>query len=270
MEPKDGVKQFRLKGRFDKAYIYCVDGLLIDCGPPKARGAVATLLDRLKPEQAALTHYHEQHSGNADLLNERGLVPYLHPDGVEILKEGFPRQLMYRRFLYGTPAPARFQPMPDTIRTKAHTFQVLSLPGHCPGHVGFYEPEQEWLFAGDLYTGTLITSLKEEEDLEEHIASFEKIRSLPVRVLFGSHIGSITDPRYLIENKWYNLTGIRDQIVGLKNRRMKFGQIKRAMRLKEGMRYYLTQGDFAREHFITSVLEHRADESQGRKDAMTP
>jgi hypothetical protein len=36
------------------------------------------------------------------------------------------------------------------------------------------------------------------------------------------------------------------------------------MRLKEGMRYYLTQGDFAREHFITSVLEHRQQEPAKR------
>ena len=257
MEPKDGVMQFRLHGRYDKACVYFVDGLLIDCGPPRSRGTAADLLDRLKPDQVVLTHYHEQHSGNAALLNERGIVPALHPDGIDLMKDGFPQQLFYRRFLYGRPAPARFRPLPETIKTPRYNFQVLPLPGHCPGHVGFYEPEQEWLFAGDLYTGTLITSLKEEEDLEDHIASYEKIRSLPIRVLFSSHIGSITDPKYLLENKWYNLTAIRDRIVGMKNHRMKFGQIKRAMRISEGLRYYLTQGDFAREHFITSVLEHR-------------
>lgn len=257
MEPKDGVTQIRLHGRADRTSVYIVDGLLIDCGPPTCRGALESLLDREKPDQAVLTHYHEQHSGNADLLNARGLVPYLDPAGIELMKDGFPAQLLYRRFLYGRPGPARFQPMPPTIKTPKYTFQVLPLPGHCPGHVGFYEPEREWLFAGDLYTGTLITSLKEEEDLEDHIASYDRIRSLPIRVLYCSHIGSITDPRYLIENKWYNLTSIRDTIVGLKNRRMKFGQIKRAMRMQEGWRYYLTQGDFARSHFITSVLEHR-------------
>lgn len=251
------MRQFRLHGRFDKACVYFVDGLLVDCGPPRSRRAVAELVGHLNPKQVALTHYHEQHSGNADLLNDRGIVPYLHPDGIELLKDGFPHQLLYRRFLYGRPARAQFQPMPETIRTPNHAFKILSLPGHCPGHVGLYEEEHKWLFAGDLYTGTLITSLKEEEDLEEHIASYEKIRSLPIQVLYGSHIGSITDPRYLIENKWFNLTSIRDRILGLKNHRMKFGQIKRAMRIREGARYYLTQGDFARAHFITSVLEHR-------------
>jgi len=266
MEPQDhdSVKLYRLNGRFDKAFVYCVDGLLIDCGPPRSRRAVGRLLDAFTIEQVVLTHYHEQHSGNADLLNARGIVPFLHPEGIDLLKDGFPEQLLYRRFLYGRPAPARFQPMPEVIRTAKHAFQVLALPGHCPGHVGLYEPEQQWLFAGDLYSGTLIKCLKEEEDLEDHIASYAKIRALPIRVLFSSHIGSITDPHYLLENKWYNLTGIRDQVAGLKNRRLKFGQIKRAMRIEEDWRYYLTQGDFAKEHFITSVLEHRTDESQGR------
>jgi glyoxylase-like metal-dependent hydrolase (beta-lactamase superfamily II) len=262
MEPKDGVRIFRLHGRFDRVYVYEVDGLMIDCGPPTARRAVAGLLDRLKPAQAVLTHYHEQHSGNADLLNERGIVPYLHPDGLEFLKEGFPPQLLYRRLLYGRPPRARFQPLAGEVRTPQFRFQVLPLPGHCPGHVGLYEPEREWLFAGDLYAGTLITSMKEEEDLEEYIASYERIRTLPIRVLYASHIGSITDPKYLIENKWFNLTAIRDTIVGMKNRRMKFGQIKRAMRMKEGWCYYLTQGDFAKAHFITSVFEHLAEQKR--------
>jgi ribonuclease/clavin/mitogillin len=265
MEPGEGVRQVRLHGRTDRSCVYVVDGLLIDCGPPPCRRAMKRLLDEEKPEQAALTHYHEQHSGNADLLNARGLVPFLHPDGIEVLKNGFPPQLLYRRLLYGRPAAARFQPLPEVLRTPRHTFQVLSLPGHCPGHAGLYEPDRQWLFAGDLYTGTLITSMKEEEDLEELIASYKKIRSLPIRVLYCSHIGSITDPHYLIENKWYNLTSIRDTIVGMKNRRMKFGQIKRAMRMKEGWRYYLTQGDFAKSHFITSVLEHR-EEDAGRRE----
>jgi glyoxylase-like metal-dependent hydrolase (beta-lactamase superfamily II) len=257
MEPKDGVKQVRMHGRYDRTSVYVVDGLLIDCGPVAARRAMDALIEREKPSQAVLTHYHEQHSGNADLLNKRGIVPFLDPAGIDLVGDGFPPQLLYRRFLYGRPAPARFQPLPEVITTGRYTFQVIPLPGHCPGHVGFYEPEREWLFAGDLYSGTLITSLKEEEDLEDHIASYERLRSLPIRVLFCSHIGSITDPKYLIENKWYNLTAIRDAIVGMKNRRMKFGQIKRAMRMKEGWRYYLTQGDFAKTHFITSVLEHR-------------
>lgn len=37
-----------------------------------------------------------------------------------------------------------------------YTYQVLELPGHSPGHVGFYFPEQNALFSGDvIFQGTV-------------------------------------------------------------------------------------------------------------------
>src|SRR5438093_1444303 len=52
--------------------VYLVRGVLVDSGFPRARAAIARLLDETKIAGAMLTHWHEDHAGNAELLAALG------------------------------------------------------------------------------------------------------------------------------------------------------------------------------------------------------
>ena len=254
MASRDLIRHYRLHHFNDKTSVYFIDGLLIDCGSPRMRKSLDPILAGHPIDQVAISHYHEQHSGNADYLNEKGWTPFLSAKGMEILKNGFPPQLAYRRFMYGEPQKARFQEAPEVIRTSHFSFKVIPTPGHSPDHVCLYEPNEGWLFAGDLYFGSLFKYIKREENIYDLIRSYEVIKDLPISVMYCSHIGSITDPKYLLENKWFTLTSLRDAVTNLKNRGMSYSKIKKAIQFKEGWRYFVTQGDKAKANFILSIL----------------
>ena len=211
MASKDLIRHYRMHQFNDKTSVYFIDGLLIDCGSPRMRKSFDHILASHPIDQVAISHYHEQHSGNADYLNEKGLTPYISANGLEVLKHGFPPQLAYRRIMYGEPQKAKFQAAPEVIKTPSFSFRVIPTPGHTQDHVCFYEPNEGWLFAGDLYLGSLFRYVKREENIYDLIRSYELIKDLDITVMYCSHIGSITDPKYLLENKWYNLTAIRDR-----------------------------------------------------------
>ena len=72
--------------------------------------------------------------------------------------------------------------------------QVIHLPGHTPGHIGFYHPEGGIMFSSDIDLspfGPWYGNLCSDPDL--FIASIRKIKALKPRIIVTSHAGIITD-----------------------------------------------------------------------------
>lgn len=99
-----------------------------------------------------LTHGHLDHAGGVVALLEECDVPVLgpHEDDLFLLE-----QLPEITAQYGFPVspsfvPARWLNEGDTLEVGNHTFQVLHIPGHTPGHVVFYCKDAELLIAGDV------------------------------------------------------------------------------------------------------------------------
>ena len=78
-----------------------------------------------------------------------------------------------------------------TLRVGNHTFQLLYTPGHTPGQVAVYVPEEGVVFTGDtVFSGCqtwLMTS-----DLGQWLASLDRIRRLDFDWLVPGH-GPVTD-----------------------------------------------------------------------------
>lgn len=75
----------------------------------------------------------------------------------------------------------------DRIELFRHTIEILALPGHTKGQLGFYSAELSWLFSGDtlfpLGCGRLL-----EGTAEELFHSLERLKTLPRETLiFGGH-----------------------------------------------------------------------------------
>ena len=75
----------------------------------------------------------------------------------------------------------------DVIDLGTRRFEVLHLPGHSPGSIALWEEATGTLIAGDaIYDGILIDSTA-DADIPTYLATMERLRALPVRVVHGGH-----------------------------------------------------------------------------------
>ena len=68
--------------------VFLVRDQLIDTGFPGARKAVARLIDQRRPRGVIVTHQHEDHAGNVDLVAGRGIPIAMARATQDALREG--------------------------------------------------------------------------------------------------------------------------------------------------------------------------------------
>jgi cyclase len=115
-------------------------------------------------------------------------IPTDDPDGQAIFPE--------REAYYADPNKGRIVFTGDlTLRVGAHTFHLIHTPGHTPGQLAVYVPEERTVFTGDtVFSGCqtwLMTS-----DVDQWLAALEVIRALDVDRVVPGH-GPVTDLAYL-------------------------------------------------------------------------
>jgi glyoxylase-like metal-dependent hydrolase (beta-lactamase superfamily II) len=83
----------------------------------------------------------------------------------------------------------------DVIDLGDRAFEVLHLPGHSPGSIGLWERATGTLFSGDaVYDGPLLDEL-DGSDVDDYVATMQRLRALPVSVVHGGHEPSFGRPR---------------------------------------------------------------------------
>src|SRR5690349_17046740 len=87
-------------------YVFLTRGVLIDSAFHDVRREFATLLDELRPAGVMLTHQHEDHAGNAELLARRGVPLVAAPATLAAIGDVEPIG-MYRRFVWSAMPPLR-------------------------------------------------------------------------------------------------------------------------------------------------------------------
>jgi glyoxylase-like metal-dependent hydrolase (beta-lactamase superfamily II) len=86
----------------------------------------------------------------------------------------------------------------DVIDLGDRAFEVLHLPGHSPGSIGLWDAVSGTLFSGDaVYDGPLLDEI-DGSDIDDYLATMERLRELPVTVVHGGHEPSF-DRRRLVE-----------------------------------------------------------------------
>lgn len=143
------------------AYIlHCPDtkiACIIDPAPDSLKALQNYIeVQGLKPEKLLLTHSHWDHIANAaPLIEIYGLKTYIHPLDAPNLEhpgsDGLPCWISFKGV-----KPDAFLNEGDTLEVGHIILKVIHTPGHTPGGVSFYAPNQNFLISGDtLFKGTI-------------------------------------------------------------------------------------------------------------------
>ncbi len=255
------ITAYRL-GRFHKAtnlavYFFSFSNVYIDSAQGVMRKQFIEIAKSNKPNFCLLTHYHEDHAGNAALLQKTFKAKIVsHKKSVKYLSHSF-KMLPYEKIIWGKLQP--FEPdlcyNNGIFNTGKHKFTIIDTPGHSEDSVCILNEDKGWLFSGDLYITSKPRYLRKDENIYKILNSLKKISTLEFETLFCSHRGIIKDsPKKLIETKISYLEELIYKTKKLNNNGLSVKQIRNTLLGKEDATSFLTFFDFCKTNLIKSIL----------------
>lgn len=259
----DNVTQFRMArtilGR-NLYYVaaYLVDGLLVDTGfNYLAEQFFQTVCDK-NIEQIVNTHHHEDHVGANYLFEQRRqLQAFAHVDALPLIAKPPVKLKPYRNVVWGVPQPAHPRAIGAKLSTAKYNFQVLHLPGHSPDHIGLYEPQQGWLFSGDLFLSVKVRVLRADEDIAASIASLRQAVALPLQYLFCGSGKILAHPAEVLQKKLAFYEELQGRAMALHQKGWELDKIRDAVLGKEGVWPLMSQGEFSKLNLVRGLLQLR-------------
>jgi len=233
---------------------YLVDGLLIDAGPPATGRELVAWCRGQNIRQVVNTHHHEDHAGGDRTLRSVLGLPVAAPAGAIPVLANFPRLQFYRRAVWGQPGGVAVEPLGDLVETGRYRFEAIPTPGHCPDHVCFFEPEQGWLFSGDLFVHERVRYLRADEDVRATLVSLRRALALRPRLIVCAHAGFVEDACGAIERKIAYWEGLAAQARALRHQGLSLREITARLLGSESLMTRVTRGHFAKINLIRALL----------------
>ncbi|NOZ79978.1 MAG: MBL fold metallo-hydrolase [Acidobacteria bacterium] len=260
-ELAEGVTQFtmarRVAGRdLYRVAAYVVDGILVDTGMAHTARELVEALGTYEIDAIVNTHAHEDHFGaNRVLQEERDLPVLAHALALPVLAD--PRRLklhLYQRFFFGYPAPSKGEEIGEVVGSARGTFRVVPTPGHSPDHLSFLDESRGWIFCGDAYIGGRERVLREDYDVWQMIATYERLRRLDIeKMCTGS--GAIVDhPRERLGKKIAYLRGMGERVMELHREGLNPKQIARRLFPGDRLVRWVTTGHFSALNLVEAFL----------------
>jgi glyoxylase-like metal-dependent hydrolase (beta-lactamase superfamily II) len=238
----------RLVGYSVSAYL--VRGALVDTGFPAVAGDVARLVDELRPRGAVVTHKHEDHAGNAELLARRG-VPLALGDATRATVQHVAPIGFYRRFTWGSMPALASQVTP--FDPAAAGLALVPAPGHSVDHHVVWDAETRTVFGGDLFLGVKVRVAHPGENPRLLVETLRQIADLRPLRLFDAHRGPVENAVGALRAKAAWL----EETIGRIDRRVAEGWSDRAIRGdvlgREAMTGYFSRGDYSRLNLVRAV-----------------
>lgn len=181
-----------------------------------------------------LTHHHIDHVGLVNKITSRHPVPvFASPLSIPRLKRdpGFMEnrvrfyEKLYREMGCGKLGEKQINYLRTSIKKNQHQalqteikeiqsnellhYKVISIPGHAPDHIGFWDEKRNWLFSGDLLLEHISSNAFIEPDengkrlysLIQQRESLMKCLSLNADIVFSGHGSIIEHPNELITKR---------------------------------------------------------------------
>lgn len=263
----DSARTLAGRGRYWTT-AYLVDGLLVDSGCAHSAPELAEALADVPLRAIVNTHSHEDHIGaNGRLQRQRpDLVIQAHPLALPVLAAPRSRQPLqfYRRLMWGWPEPCQAQPVSegDSVTSARNRFRVLETPGHSPDHLCLYEPDQGWLFTGDLFVGGRDRALRADYDIWAIIDSLKRVAGLPEKTMLFPGCAQVRDnPSAALANKIDYLEELGAKVLALHRQGWSVNQIARELLGGPIWIEVITWGHFSRKQLVLAYLKMNRKET---------
>lgn len=229
---------------------YSVRGVLIDTGFRDVQSDLRAWLDARHPEGIILSHHHEDHAGNIELVAREGYPIWLAPETLDHVRAPAPI-LWYRRWCWGVQPPLRSHATP-LIHPD---LEVIHTPGHSSDHHVVWDRGHETVFGGDLFLGVKVRVSHPwpREDVRAQISALRKVIALRPKRYFDAHRGPVPNAIAQLTAKadWLEETvGAIDGFIALG---WSDARITRRLLGGETWTSYLTAFDYSRRNLVQSA-----------------
>lgn len=242
-------------------HIYTIDRVMIDTGQSHMRATVLRIAREQGVKAVLLTHFHLDHAGNAAALTKHLKIPiYAHPLTCrKMQKPG--RITPYQHLVWGASDAVEAFELPDCFVKGGVRLQPVFTPGHSMDHTAFLEPQQGWLFSGDLYIAPRIRRFRDDENIALQIRSLRKILKYDFDALFCAHQPAATKGRRRISAKLRFLENFYGRVVELADQGLDAKAIMKRLHLKETQWIQLMSlGTISMKNMVNSVINTRIEE----------
>lgn len=234
-------------------YVFLTRGTLIDTAFHAVRREFSQLLAEMRPAGVVLTHQHEDHAGNADLVAGCGTPLGAAPQTFEAIR-GVDPIGFYRRFVWSPMPPLRRPVVPYT----PDGLEMIHAPGHSADHHVIWDAERRTLFAGDLFLSVKVRVARPGEDPRQLARSLRAIARLEPRRMLDSHKGEIARPTEMLIAKAAWLDEIIGRIDTMHAAGSSEDQILVEVMGGEAGVAYVSGWDLSRRNFVRAVIRTAA------------
>lgn len=180
---------------------FVVDGVVIDTGSKTLRREFDPFFQESDFDQIVLTHFHEDHTGNAARLREQYDVPiYIHQMSAHLTEEK-QRIPLYRKLVWGDVETFSSKPLTRTFQSRQDRWRVIDTPGHTKDHASFLNESKGILFTGDLFIAPKVKVVLIDENIIDTLHSLKKIMTLDFEDIYCQHAGHLKNPHKMIHLK---------------------------------------------------------------------
>ena len=241
------------------AIAYLIKDTLFDAGCANALEDIERFAAKTEVNKIYVSHAHEDHYGGCSAFVPRSKIYAMEPD-IQIIKNP-PTIPEFFDFVWGQPKPvAEVEKMPSYFTIGDLEFEVVPLPGHGQQMVGFYEPNRKWLFSADAVP---VPSRKiigmPDENIPLMVETLEKILEMDIEIIFDAHRGPVTSPKEHVQVRVDFLNDIRVKVLKLHEEGKSIPEIQESLELSGPWYLEMTQGRFAIDIFLKSLLFDKAE-----------
>ena len=180
---------------------------LVDTGFAAHAEATAQLTREHAPFVAAVvnTHWHSDHvGGNHHFQSAGARIIGSHPDATDLQRRD--PGCCVAEYLDQPVAPYTIDQTVgdgDRLDLGEHTWQVLAVPGHTPGHLALWNPDDAVLVVGDTLSAYDVGWVNVMRDgpagIDDSLDSLHRLRELDARVAVPGHGPLVEDPATAID-----------------------------------------------------------------------
>lgn len=232
-------------------YCYVFGDVMMDTAQSHMRKEALEIAGRHPVRQVYLTHYHEDHSGNAAAIKQKfHTQTFGHPVTKKKMAAPF-KILPYQTYMWGKATPLEIDIVSRKIETGLGEMTPVHTPGHSKDHLSYFLKDAGILFSGDLYLAERIKYFRADEDIGEQIASLKRILELDFEMLLCSHHPKRKNGKKYIQGKLDFLEELYGNIIMLWEQGVPERRIFHSLGLKED--YFAKYFCFANVSMINGV-----------------